>query len=285
MEPVGRLSCQLNVLWGIWLRFFTAVCLKLILLTECQNTEYNSCFVIVLPNFRCNKIRRLREVISFTQLGDGVMGGGGGGSPWNPWSSLFRSDEIHVRCCSGQIKSVFVVVQVRWNPCSLLFRSDEIRIFVQCSCNPYSLLFSWDEYRIHCRSVKLTMALTRSGKPICAPPHLLEVSPQLPFKQFQCWSDWRCHHRHHEQQSNYGTLLLSSRTAATPSSSSTVSSRTAATPSSSSTLSSRTAATPSSSSTLSSRTASTPSSSSTLSSRTAATVSYTHLTLPTMAVV
>ena len=26
-------------------------------------------------------------------------------------------------------------------------------------------------------------------KPICTPPHLSEVSPTLPLKQFQCWSD------------------------------------------------------------------------------------------------
>ena len=28
-------------------------------------------------------------------------------------------------------------------------------------------------------------------KPICAPPHLPEVSPTLPLKQFQCSSDWQ----------------------------------------------------------------------------------------------
>ena len=31
----------------------------------------------------------------------------------------------------------------------------------------------------------------RSGKPIWVPPRLSGVSPMLPWKQFQCWSDWR----------------------------------------------------------------------------------------------
>ena len=31
----------------------------------------------------------------------------------------------------------------------------------------------------------------RSEKPICAPPRLSEVSPTLPFKRFQCPSDWQ----------------------------------------------------------------------------------------------
>ena len=28
------------------------------------------------------------------------------------------------------------------------------------------------------------------GKPICSPPHFSEVSPVLPLKHFQCWTDW-----------------------------------------------------------------------------------------------
>ena len=40
-------------------------------------------------------------------------------------------------------------------------------------------------------SVHFKMAYMRSEKPICAPPRLSEVSPTLPFKRFQCSSDWR----------------------------------------------------------------------------------------------
>ena len=36
------------------------------------------------------------------------------------------------------------------------------------------------------------MVSMRSGSSICAPPRLSGVSPMLPLKQFQCWSDsWR----------------------------------------------------------------------------------------------
>ena len=38
-------------------------------------------------------------------------------------------------------------------------------------------------------SVQFKMVPIRSGRPICAPPRLSEVSPMLPLKQFQCWSD------------------------------------------------------------------------------------------------
>ena len=41
-------------------------------------------------------------------------------------------------------------------------------------------------------SVQFKMVSKCSGKPICAPPHVSEVSPMLPLIQFQCWSDW--HH-------------------------------------------------------------------------------------------
>ena len=42
-------------------------------------------------------------------------------------------------------------------------------------------------------SVQFKMVPKRSGKPICTPPHLSEVSPMLLLKQFQCWSDWWLH--------------------------------------------------------------------------------------------
>ena len=38
-------------------------------------------------------------------------------------------------------------------------------------------------------SVQFKMVSMRSGRPICAPPRLTGVSPMLPLKQFQCWSD------------------------------------------------------------------------------------------------
>ena len=38
-------------------------------------------------------------------------------------------------------------------------------------------------------SVQFKMVSMRSGRTICAPPHLSGVSPVLPLKQFQCWSD------------------------------------------------------------------------------------------------
>ena len=38
--------------------------------------------------------------------------------------------------------------------------------------------------------VHFTMVCSRSGKPVCAPPCLSEVSPVLPLKQFQCSSDF-----------------------------------------------------------------------------------------------
>ena len=38
-------------------------------------------------------------------------------------------------------------------------------------------------------SVQFKIVSMRSGKPICAPLRLLGVSPTLPLKQFQCWSD------------------------------------------------------------------------------------------------
>ena len=40
-------------------------------------------------------------------------------------------------------------------------------------------------------SVQFKVVSMRSEKPICAPPRLSEVSPTLPFKRFQCSSDWR----------------------------------------------------------------------------------------------
>ena len=38
-------------------------------------------------------------------------------------------------------------------------------------------------------SVQFKMVSMRLGRPIYAPPHLLGVSPTLPLKQFQRWSD------------------------------------------------------------------------------------------------
>ena len=46
----------------------------------------------------------------------------------------------------------------------------------------------------HCflfSSVQSKMVSMHSGRPICAAPHLSGVSPMLPLKQFECWSDWR----------------------------------------------------------------------------------------------
>ena len=40
-------------------------------------------------------------------------------------------------------------------------------------------------------SVQFKMVSMRTEKPICAPPRLSEGSPTLPFKRFQCSSDWR----------------------------------------------------------------------------------------------
>ena len=38
-------------------------------------------------------------------------------------------------------------------------------------------------------SVQFKMVSVHSGRPICAPPHLTGVSPMLPLKRLQCWSD------------------------------------------------------------------------------------------------
>ena len=40
-------------------------------------------------------------------------------------------------------------------------------------------------------SVQFKMVSMCSEKPICTPPHLVEVSPTLPLKWFQCPSDWQ----------------------------------------------------------------------------------------------
>ena len=39
-------------------------------------------------------------------------------------------------------------------------------------------------------SVQFKMVSVCLEKPICAPPHFLEISPTLSLKQFQCSSDW-----------------------------------------------------------------------------------------------
>ena len=40
----------------------------------------------------------------------------------------------------------------------------------------------------HSSSVQFKVVSMRSEMPICAPPHLSEMSPASPLKQFQCWS-------------------------------------------------------------------------------------------------
>jgi len=57
-------------------------------------------------------------------------------------------------------------------------------------------------------SVQFKMVSKRSEKPmICAPARLSEVSPTLPFKQFQCLSDWFSRTRSSRASSFHVSLL------------------------------------------------------------------------------
>ena len=49
----------------------------------------------------------------------------------------------------------------------------------------------WNWKALSVKTLQFKIVSTSSGKPICAPSHLSEVSPALPLKQFHCWSDSR----------------------------------------------------------------------------------------------
>ena len=52
-----------------------------------------------------------------------------------------------------------------------------------------SVQFSSVQFKMIYIYIYIYIYITRSGRPICAPPRLSRVSPMLPLKQFQCWSD------------------------------------------------------------------------------------------------
>ena len=102
-----------------------------------------------------------------------------------------NTDEGSVRWCDMEFlsqsqRSVLTFLQFLYSPCLHSYAST----FVHTLKIPNSVNHAIVRHQTQILViVQLKIVSMHSEKPICAPPHLLKVSPVLPLKQFQCSSD------------------------------------------------------------------------------------------------